>query len=153
MPGTAPAWADSPRIGPWVAPARARRYSFDCTANDMYRCGRTIYEQGRERIIEAARTLAGEEPAEELLARLEASGRQKDVERLADTVIVLEDYARKGELEMPRELNKLRDGLWELKAGDVRLPFYELGDRAHSLVVARLTSGSSRSKGLRLAGR
>jgi hypothetical protein len=61
-------------------------------------CGRTIYEQGRARIIEAARVLAGDQPVEELLVRLEASKKARDLQRLADVAILLEEYAREGHL-------------------------------------------------------
>jgi hypothetical protein len=107
-----------------------------CTA-----CGRTIYEQGRARIIEAARTRAGEEPVEELLTRLESSRKPKDVDRFADAALVLEEYAREGTLEIPRELNHLREELWEIKPGDVRLTFYELNDAIHAVRVTRLATG------------
>ena len=104
-------------------------------------CGRTVYEQGRARLIEAALTSDGREPAEEFLAKIEASRNWKDTNRLADVATLLEDYARFGRLEIPRELNHLRDELWEIKPADVRLPFYETNDTAHELTIVRLTSG------------
>jgi hypothetical protein len=104
-------------------------------------CGRTVYEQGRARIIEAARLLDGTEPVEELLARMEASKKKQDEQRRADTAILLEEYAREGTLETPRSLNHLRDELWEIKPGDVRLTFYELTDPLHSVHITRLTTG------------
>ena len=104
-------------------------------------CKRTIYEQGRARIIEAARLSAGTEPVEELLGRLEDSKHSRDRRRLADVAILLEEYAREGTLERPRELNHLRAELREIKAGDVRLTFYEFIDQVHSVRVTRLTTG------------
>jgi hypothetical protein len=104
-------------------------------------CGRTIYEQGRARIIEAARVRTGNEPVEELLVRLENSRRSEDTQRLAGVAIQLEAYAQEGTLEIPRELNHLRDDLWEIKAGDARLTFYKVTDDLHPVPVARLTSG------------
>jgi hypothetical protein len=108
-------------------------------------CGRTVYASGQMRIIEAARISEGIEPVEAFLRGLETSrkGRsaQKNTLRLADIAIRIETYARTGNLETPRELNDLRDGLREIKAGDVRLPFYELIDENHLAMIARLTSG------------
>lgn len=105
-------------------------------------CGRTVYECGHARIIEAARTSSGEEPAEEFLQRLERSRRGKNTSRLADIALVFESYGRTGTLEIPRELNDLRrGGLWEIKAADSRFPFYVFTDGDHSATVARLTSG------------
>jgi hypothetical protein len=93
------------------------------------------------RIIEAARTLGGDEPAEEFLGRLERSRKRKDTQRLADIAIVFEEYGQTGSLKIPRELNELRGGLREIKAGDTRFSFYELTDSDHSAVVTRLTGG------------
>ena len=94
------------------------------------------------RIIEAARTSSGEEPAEEFLQRLDCSRREKNTRRLADIAIIFEEYGRTGTLEIPRELNDLRrGGLWEIKAADTRFPFYELTDNDHTAKVTRLTSG------------
>jgi hypothetical protein len=59
---------------------------------------------------------------EELLARLEASKKAQDLQRLADAAV-------------------LREELWEIKPGDVRLTFYELTDGLHSVRVTRLTTG------------
>jgi hypothetical protein len=104
-------------------------------------CGRTLYEHGRARIIEAARTSSGREPAEEFFSAMEVSRHRRDIQRLADAATLLEEYANEGTLERPRELNHLRYELWEIKPGDVRLPFYELADISHGLLVVRLTSG------------
>lgn len=104
-------------------------------------CGRTVYEYGRARIIEAARLLDGTEPVEELLARLEVSKKRQDERRLADAALLLEEYAGEGTLEIPRQLNHLREELWEIKPGDVRLTFYELTDDLHSVHITRLTTG------------
>lgn len=104
-------------------------------------CGRSLYELGRLKIIEAARTADGREPAEEFLAKLAESSKSKDVNRLADIVTVFEAYAQTGELEIPRELNFLEGDLWELKAGDVRLSFYEVNNDLHGKSVIRLTEG------------
>jgi hypothetical protein len=94
-------------------------------------CGRTVYECGQARIIEAARTHDGKEPVEEFLRRLEKPRRAKNTQRLADIAIVFEEYGRTGTLDIPRELNDLRrGGLWEIKAGDVRFPFFEFTDKA-----------------------
>lgn len=110
-------------------------------------CGRTVYERGQAKIIEAARAATGDEPVEEFIAKLEVAAvrkkgrRETAVQRLADLADVFEDFARNGKLEVPRELNQLKDDLWEIKPGDVRLPFYETTDTAHGIAVVRLTSG------------
>lgn len=104
-------------------------------------CGRTVYEQGRARIIEAACTRAGSQLVEEFLGQLQKSCKRKDVQRLADVATLLEEYARLGTLKIPRELNQLRGDLWEIKPGDVRLTFYEFTDVIHPVRVARLATG------------
>lgn len=88
-----------------------------------------------------ARTSTGREPVEEFLAELEKSKKWKDTERIADIADLLEKYARFGQLEIPRELNYLRGDLWEIKPGDVRLPFYEVNDASHNITVVRITGG------------
>ncbi|WP_329092366.1 hypothetical protein [Streptosporangium sp. NBC_01469] len=58
---------------------------------------------------------------------------------MADIIIRLERYAATGTLAVPRELNDLRDGIREIKVGDVRLPFFDVpGSVANAI---RLTSG------------
>lgn len=104
-------------------------------------CGRTVYECGHMRIIEAARTLDGEEPVEEYFRKLRNSRRKGDIQRLADIALVFEEYGRRGTLRIPRELNVLRDNLREIKAGDARFPFHEVEDGKHPSIVARLTGG------------
>jgi hypothetical protein len=91
------------------------------------------------RIIEAARTRDGEEPVEEFMERLEDSKKRSEIERFADVAIVFEEYGSRGSLRIPRELNQLKDELWEIKAGDVRFPFYQVTDGDHPAIVARLT--------------
>jgi hypothetical protein len=102
-------------------------------------CGRTVYECGYARIIEAARTRDGAEPVEEFFRKLENSKRGSDTQRLADIAIIFEEYGQRGMLRVPRELNDLRDGLREIKVHDIRFPFYETTDSQHSAVVTRLT--------------
>ncbi|WP_156056496.1 hypothetical protein [Streptosporangium roseum] len=62
---------------------------------------------------------------------------------MADILVRLERYAVTGTLAVPRELNDLRDGIREIKAGDVRLPFFDVpGSIANAI---RLTSGFFKS--------
>ena len=112
------------------------------------RCSRTVYEPGRARVIEAAKTGEGAEPVEALLQELEKSGKRKDMQLLADMAVVLEEFGLRGTLVVPRELNELRDGLWELKVGELRFPFYTSDDASHPAPAARLTS-SFRKRTLR----
>jgi Phage derived protein Gp49-like (DUF891) len=99
------------------------------------------------KLIEAARASDGREYAEEFLLALRQSAQRtsrsagKDRSRLADVAVRFEDYAQSGSLKIPRELRRdLRPGLSEIKAGDVRLLFYELSLSDHGDVV-RLTNG------------
>jgi phage-related protein len=90
-------------------------------------------------MIEAARTVDGGHPVEQYLADLERSRKPKDRDRIARIAILLEEYADNETLEVPRELNDLRDGIRELKPGDVRLPFFEV-ERSRAGAI-RLTHG------------
>ncbi|GHE43842.1 hypothetical protein GCM10017673_52480 [Streptosporangium violaceochromogenes] len=102
-------------------------------------CGRTYYEWGAAKMIEAARTTTGECRADEFIKKLENSRKPKDAQRLADILVRLERFAATGTLAVPRELNDLRDGIREIKAGDVRLPFFDV-PRTFSGAI-RLTGG------------
>lgn len=86
-------------------------------------CGRRVLEVGETYAIEAAYDRAGVGLAGQFLDDL-ATGRGASRDRLADALVRLEDFARTGELLIPRELNHLSGDLWEIKAGVVRLPFY-----------------------------
>jgi len=90
-------------------------------------------------MIEAARTVNGKSPVDDYLMALERSRKSKDRERVATIAILLEDYADHETLAVPRELNDLRDGIRELKPGDVRLPFFEVGGSRSGAI--RLTHG------------
>ncbi|GII87421.1 hypothetical protein Ssi03_54110 [Sphaerisporangium siamense] len=102
-------------------------------------CGRIYYEWGPAKMIEAARTRDGEYRADSFMRMLESSRSRKDETRLADILIRFERYAHTGSLPVPRELNDLRDGIKEIKAGDVRLPFFDVVKS--SAAAIRLTSG------------
>ncbi|WP_020544481.1 hypothetical protein [Nonomuraea coxensis] len=90
-------------------------------------------------MIEAARTTRGECRADAFLTQLEQSRSRKDVVRLAEILVRFERYALTGSLAVPRELNDLRGGIREIKAGDVRLPFFDV-PRSNAGAI-RLTSG------------
>ncbi|MGW5610156.1 type II toxin-antitoxin system RelE/ParE family toxin [Streptomyces sp. NPDC003753] len=77
-------------------------------------------------MIEAARIADGSSPVDEYLNALLASRKESDQERLAKILIRFEAFARRGKLEIPRELNDLRNGLWEFKAERDRVPFFYL---------------------------
>lgn len=65
------------------------------------------------------------------------------VRRLSAIQAVIETYSRTGKLDYGREIKQLDDVIWEFKAGDVRLYFYDRP--GHSLVEAvRLTNGFHR---------
>lgn len=90
-------------------------------------------------MIEAARTTTGECRADEFIKKLENSRSDKDMARLADILVRLERFAMTGTLAVPRELNDLREGIREIKAGDVRLPFFDVPQSTSGAI--RLTSG------------
>ncbi|WP_441245597.1 type II toxin-antitoxin system RelE/ParE family toxin [Kitasatospora sp. McL0602] len=98
-----------------------------------------VYEQGAHHMIEAARMTDGRYPADEYLNSLLASNKPAELDRLANLLIRLEHYAHRGTLEIPRELNELRDGMWEFKAGRDRLPFFNLEESPSGAL--RLTHG------------
>ncbi|CAJ59139.1 MULTISPECIES: hypothetical protein [Frankia] len=78
-------------------------------------CRRIVYERGPARMIEAAQVPDQVPPVEEFFRALEKkpAGRLQ----LADIAVRLEEYARRGSLPVPRELNDLADGLREIKVG------------------------------------
>ncbi len=87
-------------------------------------CGRILIERGEKHVIEAAFDRANQHPAvNELVAMLEH--KRSGVRAIAnDMLLLIEDFADTGTAEIPRQLNELRDGIWELKAQKFRLPFY-----------------------------
>ncbi len=85
-------------------------------------CGRCVLEEGIFYAIEAALDRSGESPSRDFLVSL--NRKKKAQEQLIDILMRLEDFASTGTLAVPRELNHLKDELWEIKAGNVRLPFY-----------------------------
>lgn len=90
-------------------------------------------------MVEAARTTEGDYLCDDFFQSLETSKKKKDRARLADILMVLEDFAHRRELVFPREINDLEDGIRELKPGDVRLPFFDVpGTRVGAV---RLTHG------------
>lgn len=72
--------------------------------------------------IEAAFDRAGQAPAVGFFDDLLRAKRTRPF--AGDAAQRLEDFARAGRLEVPRELNRLHDELWEIKAQRVRLPLY-----------------------------
>ncbi|GAB3337672.1 hypothetical protein RMN56_10285 [Micromonospora halotolerans] len=89
-------------------------------------------------MVEAARISDGTALADEFLQKLEK--KRGGLELVAAVAVRFEDIARTGTLEIPRELNELRDDLWEIKAERVRLPFYWT-QRAFASKAIRITHG------------
>ncbi|MFC8778844.1 hypothetical protein [Streptomyces nigra] len=89
-------------------------------------------------MIEAARKTDGSYECDEFLLKLETSRKRSDRARLADILMVFEDFAYR-QLTFPREINDLEKGIRELKPGDVRLPFFEVPGT--SVGAVRLTHG------------
>lgn len=106
-------------------------------------CGRPVLERGRLFVIEAAIDNSGAHPSVEFLRQYESGSRQKR-QIYADLLIRLEDFANTGTLMVPRELNELRKGIWEIKAGKARLPFYYIPDPATCAAV-RITHGFTKN--------
>jgi hypothetical protein len=105
-----------------------------------FRCGRIFYKRGPRKTIESALDRENKQPATEYITKIERSRSRANRKRAADIAIRFEDYARFGRLRAPREVNDLEDGIKEIKAGDVRLPFYEANAADHSDLI-RLTHG------------
>ncbi len=91
-------------------------------------------------MIEAARGLNGSSLSVDYIESME-NKRRPDNRRLAVIALVFEEMARTGTLEIPRELNTLRDGIEEIKAGDIRFPFYRPEEEASHAATIRLTHG------------
>lgn len=93
-------------------------------------------------MIEAARTADGTSPAFDFLAGL--GRRPKEIPRLAAVVMRFEELSRTGTLPIPRELNELRDGIWEIKAETVRLPYFRITGPC-AMEVIRVTHGFTKN--------
>lgn len=89
-------------------------------------------------MVEAAKTKDGRSPADDFLQEL--AKRRQRIGLLAAVAVRFEDIATTGDLEVPRELNDLGDGIWEIKAERVRLPFYWSAQPCASPVI-RITHG------------
>jgi len=90
-------------------------------------CCRFLLEEGPKKRVEAAWDQNHEAQAIVFQKELgQGRARARNERRLADLAIRLEDYCQTGTLRIPRQLNQLNDVIWEFKAGDVRLPFFEV---------------------------
>lgn len=91
-------------------------------------------------MIEAARTRDGKAEADLFIGQMEVDRKKKgNLRRLADIAIRMEEFSDRGTLRVPMQLNQLTDDLHEIKAGDVRLPFYYCSHYTGKTV--RLTHG------------
>lgn len=88
-------------------------------------------------IIEAARMASGVAPADAFLDDL---FNREEYEKLADVSLRFEEFARTGTLSIPLQLNSLGNGIWEIKAVNVRLPFYYVDSHAGYRTI-RITNG------------
>lgn len=68
------------------------------------------------------------------LKRLATSRRKADRDLYADLLIRLERYCATGRLLVPRELNSLREDLYEFKVGTLRLPFFDVPNSSSGAV-------------------
>lgn len=103
-------------------------------------CSRVSYERGAALMIEAARTRDGKAEADLFIGQMEVDRKKKgNLRRLADIAIRMEEFSDRGTLRVPMQLNQLTDDLHEIKAGDVRLPFYYCSHYTGKTV--RLTHG------------
>ncbi len=97
------------------------------------------YERGPCYVLEAAWDRDDLWQADIFLADLEASRKKSSLRRLAEIAIRFEEFATTGRLEIPRELNRLRGRVWEIKVGTDRLPFYYGQDP--DILAVRMTHG------------
>lgn len=95
-------------------------------------------------MIEAARNRSGQEPADAFMKKLFSSRRKR--RSLDDLVILMEEWAQYGELQVPLQQRQLRGDLWEIKTSELRFPYYELADAEHGRIV-RLTHGFEKDFG------
>lgn len=79
-------------------------------------------ESGARYVVEYAWDRSGNAAGLEYLERLLSSRKTEDL--AADGLVRVETFAATGELDIPRELNRLTDDLHEIKARTLRLPFY-----------------------------
>ncbi len=99
-------------------------------------------------MIECAKDGDGVAEADDYISDLELKARKGNaaaLTRAADIAIRFEEYARRGSLRIPRELNELTDDLWEIKVGTTRLPFFKLEGPCYKLIV-RLTHGFNKQQ-------
>jgi len=97
-----------------------------------------VLEEGSSHAIEVALDRDGLAQAALFLEELE-TGKPWQKDLVAGMAIRLETFAATGELLVPRQLNHLRDELWEFKCGKLRLPFYHRRGAACGQV--RITHG------------
>lgn len=90
-------------------------------------CGRWVIEEGQRRRVEAAWDRDGAARAVNWAKDLTSGPfRKRNESRLADLAIRLEEYCLRGTLRVPDQLNHLKDEIWEIKAGVLRLPFFHV---------------------------
>ncbi len=88
-------------------------------------CGRGLLEDGPARRIEAAWDRDGQHPVLDFLRKLKNGTLSRArKEHLFDLLIRYEDYCTTGTLSIPGELNHLADDIWEIKAQNLRTPFF-----------------------------
>ena len=102
------------------------------------------FSRGAGGLVEGART-NGPQAATPSVEFIESLKENQDQQRLALIQTRLERFSRQGEQSLGRNVRELRDGLWEIKAGDVRLPFFHIDETMESRcdrgTVIRLTHG------------
>jgi len=102
-------------------------------------CGRTVWEEGPRKRIEAARDRDGEEAFNAWVQSIVGGSNAAHRELLYDLAIRWEHYCKTGSLPVPRELNDLGDGIWEFKIGTLRVPFFAINDNIQG--TDRVTHG------------
>lgn len=102
-------------------------------------CGRRRVVHGFTFRVEGAFDREGASPAIAFIEELRTSESRDERDIAATLAVRFRELAATGILRIPMQLNDLGHGISELKAGDVRIPFYESicgGKR-----TARLTHG------------
>lgn len=103
-------------------------------------CGRHLYKRGVVLSVEAAIDPNGDSPVVAPLESLRNSRKKVHNQRYYDLMERFAQLSAYGKLEVPRQMNQIgRDGLWEVKTSEDRVPFYFAEAKITHHRAARLT--------------
>ncbi len=86
-------------------------------------CGRKVLEEGTVNRMEAALDRDGRHPVLDHLDKWMNSPRERRKKNLADLIMLLSDFANEPESLTDKQLKYLRNEIWELKCGRLRILF------------------------------